>query len=213
MKLNRDVVAKAGLNLLNEVGLAGLTMRLLAKELGVTAAAIYGHVKDKQALLDAMATQMFVEVAEQMEAPRQGVGWQDWMADRMRVYRRTMLRYRDGGRVMAGTFIDHPAFHRAGELTLRTLQDAGLDRHAMRATAPLLHYVIGFTIEQQAQSGVDYPDGNPYQDGRFEGTVDAERFPLFAEAVQGIVGWDPDEDFEYGMAVILRGITATVSNS
>ncbi len=37
MKVNRDMVARAGLKLLNDVGLEQLTLRLLAKELKIQA--------------------------------------------------------------------------------------------------------------------------------------------------------------------------------
>ena len=53
--LDRRQVAAAGLKLLNEAGLHGLTLRAIAKELDVKAPALYWHFKDKQALLDEMA--------------------------------------------------------------------------------------------------------------------------------------------------------------
>jgi len=69
------VIARTALGLLNEVGLDGLTMRLLAKELGVQAAALYWHLKNKQELLDAMAAIMFRELNDGLEAPRKGTDW------------------------------------------------------------------------------------------------------------------------------------------
>ena len=41
------------------MGLDGLTLRAIAKELDVQAPALYWHFKNKQALLDEMATEMF----------------------------------------------------------------------------------------------------------------------------------------------------------
>jgi len=52
--LDRKRVADTALKLLNEVGLDGLTLRAIAKELDVKAPALYWHFKDKQALLDEM---------------------------------------------------------------------------------------------------------------------------------------------------------------
>ncbi|WP_280427220.1 TetR/AcrR family transcriptional regulator C-terminal domain-containing protein [Nocardia brasiliensis] len=45
------------------------------------------------------------------------------LADRLR---RSMLRYRDGAKVLAGTYINDEAMWRTVELTLHTLEDAGL---------------------------------------------------------------------------------------
>ena len=56
MKMNRDMVARAGLKLLNEVGLEQLTLRRLGVELNVQAATIYWHFKSKEELIDEMAT-------------------------------------------------------------------------------------------------------------------------------------------------------------
>ena len=52
MKVNRDMVARAGLKLLNDVGLEQLTLRLLAKELKIQAPTVYWHFKSKEELLD-----------------------------------------------------------------------------------------------------------------------------------------------------------------
>jgi TetR/AcrR family tetracycline transcriptional repressor len=73
------------------------------------------------------------------------------------------LRYRDGGRVFAGTAIADDVMHRTVELFLRALQDAGFSpRDAARGALLLLHYTIGFVIEEQALMGLDYGGHNPY---------------------------------------------------
>src|ERR1700688_4158094 len=54
--LKRQGVVRTALRILDEVGLDGLTVRKLASELGVQAPALYWHFKNKQALLDEMAT-------------------------------------------------------------------------------------------------------------------------------------------------------------
>ncbi len=61
--LDRHRVADTALRLLNEVGLDGLTLRAIAKELDVKAPALYWHFKDKQALLDEMASEMYRRMA------------------------------------------------------------------------------------------------------------------------------------------------------
>jgi TetR/AcrR family tetracycline transcriptional repressor len=43
------------LDVLDEVGIDGLTVRLLAGRLGVKSPALYWHLRNKQELLDAMA--------------------------------------------------------------------------------------------------------------------------------------------------------------
>jgi TetR/AcrR family tetracycline transcriptional repressor len=208
-KLNSELIARTALDLLNEVGLDGLTMRLLAKELGVQAAALYWHLKNKQELLDAMAAIMFHELSDGLEAPRKGVDWADWIADGIRAMRRNMLRYRDGAKVYAGTYLAARDLPRSLELIMATMVDAGFSvRDAARGYPALYHYAIGFTIEEQARSGADYHDRNPYQTAELTENVDGQRFPLAAQAVDDLFDADADAGFEDGLQVILAGLRA-----
>ena len=50
--LSREAVVAAALGLLGESGLDGLSMRALADRLGVKAASLYWHVRDKQQVLE-----------------------------------------------------------------------------------------------------------------------------------------------------------------
>ncbi|HZE37760.1 MAG TPA: TetR/AcrR family transcriptional regulator C-terminal domain-containing protein [Stackebrandtia sp.] len=209
MKLNSEVIADAALKLIDEVGLDGLTMRLVAKELGVQAPALYWHVKNKRELLDAMADRVFTAAITDVEAPRRGDSWQDWLAEGARRTRRAMLAHRDGGRMLAGTSISDPAMFRVVELSLRTLQDNGFTlKRAAQAVPILLHFTIGFTIEQQSREGVDYSEDNPYRPEAMSEILDARRYPLMTEAGDAFVNPDFDEDFEFGLRVILAGLTA-----
>ena len=55
MAVTRDDVIHTAIQLLEEVGLDGLTLRRLATELGISAPTLYWHFRDKRELLDAMA--------------------------------------------------------------------------------------------------------------------------------------------------------------
>jgi TetR/AcrR family tetracycline transcriptional repressor len=107
-KLTAELIARAALDLLNEVGLDGLTMRVVAKRLDVQAAALYWHLKNKQQLLDAMAAIMFAEATDGLESPSRDTSWDDWAAGWAHRLRAALLRYRDGARVFAGTNTSGP---------------------------------------------------------------------------------------------------------
>ncbi|WP_433323057.1 TetR/AcrR family transcriptional regulator C-terminal domain-containing protein [Spirillospora sp. CA-294931] len=214
MKINAEVVAHAALRLLDGTGLDGLTMRLVADELGVRAPTLYWHVKNKRELLDAMAAIIFVEAMETLEAPRPGTPWQEWLAGSARRLRRTMLGHRDGARVLAGTYVMNPTLVRTLELTLRTLQDAGFPpREAAHAYAVLYHYTVGYTIEEQARSGAEYGEDDPYRPERIAQEIDAERYPLAAQVLSGMFTPDADTGFEHGLSVILAGMRPQESRS
>lgn len=179
-------------------------MRVVPTALDVQPAAPYWRVKNKQELLDAIAATIFTDAVAGLETPRTGVGWEEWLADLARALRRAMLRHRDEARVSAGSNLSEPALFRATELALRTLQDAGFPiRQAARAVAALMHYTVGFTIEKQAHLAVS-TDPNPHA------LINQARFPLTAEAYVRDDLWDSDMDgrFEYGLELILSGMSA-----
>src|SRR5271154_1132897 len=63
----RDALVRAGRTILEEDGLAVLSLRRVARTAGVSPAAPYHHFADKQALLDAVATQGFDALTSAME--------------------------------------------------------------------------------------------------------------------------------------------------
>jgi TetR/AcrR family transcriptional regulator, tetracycline repressor protein len=209
VKLTAQLIAETALDLLDEVGLDGLTMRTLAGRLDVKAPALYWHVKNKRELLDTMAEHVFAEAVEGLEAPRRGTTWEEWLAALVGRLRGAMLRRRDGAKVLAGTFVSNDSLWRTMELTLRMMIDAGFDdRSAIRAATILMHYTIGYVIEEQSRMGADYAS-NPYVDGRLDEAVDAGRFPLTAAASAELAAADTDGEFDHGIAVILAGIRAS----
>jgi TetR/AcrR family tetracycline transcriptional repressor len=209
VKLTTDAIAQAGLEVLGEQGLAGLTMRAVATRLDVKAPALYWHVKHKQELLDAMATRMFLEAVDGIAMPDAGTDWETALAEWAGRLRAVMLRYRDGARVMAGTMIEHPRMMELMEQTLHLMAPAGIPTaHTARSVAVLLHFTIGFTIEEQAHQGQDY-DQNPYDKERFDELFDPRRYPLLSSVRDELDMHEPDTDFAFGLRVILAGIRAT----
>ncbi|MEU4252817.1 TetR/AcrR family transcriptional regulator C-terminal domain-containing protein [Amycolatopsis sp. NPDC026612] len=186
MALTRHDIARSGLKLLNEVGLNGLTLRLIAADLGVKAPALYWHLKNKQELLDEMATQMYRDSAADRQPPPQLGEWEG-VAHGARALRRMMLAYRDGGKVFAGTYLADPDL--VGEHPLRRSVEAGLDEgRASRATFTVYCFVIGYVIEEQAVRPMP---------GEFD-----ERYREAAgEAVLG----DAGARFEDGLSMVLSG--------
>jgi AcrR family transcriptional regulator len=61
-RLTRDRIVEAALVLIDREGLAAVTMRRLAEELGVQAPSLYNHMRSKDALLDAVAESVMQRV-------------------------------------------------------------------------------------------------------------------------------------------------------
>ncbi|MFF6907760.1 TetR/AcrR family transcriptional regulator C-terminal domain-containing protein [Streptomyces sp. NPDC012389] len=206
-KIDRARVADTALRLLNEVGLDGLSLRAIAGELGVKAPALYWHFKDKQALLDEMATLMYRRMlADDLPDPAAVTTWQAQLVAFNTALRTALLRYRDGTKVYSGarfTGTDHaPGL----DAHLRTMTGAGFTlRQAVRAGTTAFSYTMGFVTEEQ---GV-----RPMPGERREGFDIGERaagmaeFPLAAAAGSEIFS-GYDERFEDGLLLIVAGIEA-----
>lgn len=77
-RLDKSKVINSALELLNEVGIEGLTTRKLAQKLGVEQPTLYWHVKNKRALLDALAIEM-LDRHHTHFCPLEGESWQDFL--------------------------------------------------------------------------------------------------------------------------------------
>src|SRR5947209_18421290 len=116
--LNQIQIVRAALDLLDEVGFDGLTMRNLAKKLGVQAASLYWHVRSKQDLLSLVAE----EICAQMHEPDRTLSWKKQLEAMANEYRGVLLAHRDAARVLASSGgPSGPRRLRLNEIGVRTL--------------------------------------------------------------------------------------------
>jgi TetR/AcrR family transcriptional regulator, tetracycline repressor protein len=92
MTLDRETVVRTALRVLDEAGLEGLTLRKIAGELGVQAPALYWHFKNKQELLDEMATTVFSDAMAEIDLEPDEGSWGKWAVQYAEGLRRTLLR-------------------------------------------------------------------------------------------------------------------------
>ncbi|MCO6007253.1 TetR/AcrR family transcriptional regulator C-terminal domain-containing protein [Actinoallomurus purpureus] len=200
MALERETVLRTALRLLDEVGLDGLSLRRLAKELGVQAPALYWHFKNKRDLLDHLTLFARDEAGITIEPPAAGQSWDEWLAEGMRIQRRGLLAHRDGARLAAGNRPTPESWPRL-ERVLSALVDAGFSpEDAVRAVIVLGHYVVGFVLDEQN-------DAEREDDAGVE--FDVEKFPIITAA--GAAALDRDALFEYGLQRMLDGMRAQVA--
>ncbi|WP_420035253.1 TetR/AcrR family transcriptional regulator C-terminal domain-containing protein [Streptomyces sp. cg28] len=213
-RLDKAQVADTALDLLNDVGLEGLTLRAIAKELNVQAPALYWHFKNKQALLDEMATVMFRRMVGAEEAhttvgyePHRPHGpWQEWLMLGNRQLRATLLRYRDGAKVFSGSRFTGTDHGPEMEANLRFFTEAGFTAdQAAWASSTTYMYTLGFVTEEQGMQQ-QAPDAPRPVDVAERAELLAD-YPLAAAAGERLfAGYD--ERFEEGLRLIVAGIEA-----
>jgi TetR/AcrR family tetracycline transcriptional repressor len=201
--LDREQVINAAIDLMDEVGLDGLSLRRLATKLGVRAPALYWHFKNKQELLDQMAETILARNLA-AEAPQRAEDWDEWVAARARELRQSLNRYRDGAMLAAST---RP---RGVQLVtieryLSVLCAVGLSpAEAMWAMIAVGNYVSGFTLDEQADRMRGGDDQGPQDRDRLLRLLEA--YPLMAASVIEVGDPQSEENFERGLQVVLDGI-------
>ncbi|MHA6765573.1 TetR/AcrR family transcriptional regulator C-terminal domain-containing protein [Streptacidiphilus sp. PAMC 29251] len=196
MKLERDEVVRTAVRLLDEVGLDGLSMRRLAKELNVQAPALYWHFKNKQELLDHMLIAM---AGPRLRVPEPGQSWDDWLVERGRLLRRGMLAHRDGARLAALTR-PTPDLIPAIEVMVGVLREAGFSAgDGLRMILAISNFVTGSALEEQ---GAQERRG----DTETPGSVDLDAFPNLKDAMEALR--DPETIFEHGLKALVVGFRA-----
>ena len=193
-----DVVA-AALDLLDQKGLDGLTLRDVAAAVHVQAPALYWHFASKRDLVDAMAQAMLVDFVSEIGPPEEPSAWRPWLRQAAHGLRAAMLARTDGARVVAGA-----SFGRARALasliamSLRVLDEAGFDAvTASAGTRTVVGYTFGAVIEEQAVP--DAADQAAWDElGR--------DFPDILRSVDAQLRLSPTAQFDMGLELILRGL-------
>jgi TetR/AcrR family tetracycline transcriptional repressor len=206
MALDREKVVRAALGLLNQVGLDGLTLRRLGAELGVQAPALYWHFKNKQELLDEMATLALADAVREYGLPSGSEPWEDWTFQYGKSLRQTFLQYRDGAKMISGAYLTDSAMFAPMEASLRLFQKHGFSvADAIQGLGTMYCYVVGFTIEEQAVYPRPGERSEKYDLEKRAARIDADKMPLARGAgEQSLTNFD--ERFERGLRIIVRGM-------
>lgn len=119
--LNRQAVVDAALELLAESGIDGLSMRALADRLGVKAASLYWHVRDKQQVLELLAEALL----DRVTVPAGTSGWRAQVRGACAQLAEVLSDEATAGTVILASLPTIQRSRLAEELT-RTLAAAGL---------------------------------------------------------------------------------------
>ncbi len=202
--LSKASIVAAALGVLDEVGLDGLTVRVVASRLGVQAPALYWHVRSKQDLLDEMATEIWRRITAELAALPPELPWRQAMITFATITRRTLLSYRDGAKVFSGTYLTDPGILESREAGLERMIAQGFTLpDVVRAYSLLYNFTIGFCIEEQAVAQATAAGDDRYSIARRAERLDADAHPLIAAAGPEIFG-DPEDRFNDLVAVIIQ---------
>jgi TetR/AcrR family tetracycline transcriptional repressor len=196
-RLTREGILATALALVDGHGLAALTMRRLARELGADPMSIYHHLPDKAAIVSGLVEVVFAEMRPPADAgawPDRVRGWARAYRDLARAHPNLVLQIVTDAAAVgeAAVLVDEPLY--------AALETAGLPPTTIvHAAGLLVDYVNGFALTEAA------PGAAPPAGG-IAGALDRhdpDRFPVqrrvHAAAESG-------GGFEAGLDIVLRGI-------
>lgn len=212
MKIQRETVIAAALDLLDEVGIDGLTMRRLAQKLDIKAASIYWHFTNKQALMDGMADALMEGVArKELAGPAWSPSWLVAVSATAHDIRRALLKRRDGARVYAGTYVTTDNVFRVAEALIAPLCEAGAStRLASWGAFSILYYVTGFVTEEQPLVHLKAGSANIERQREQFTALAARRYPHALAAMDDLFDMDFDARFELGLDLLVTGLDVRI---
>jgi AcrR family transcriptional regulator len=196
--LTREGIARAALQVVDEEGPDGLTMRALAERLGVKAASLYNHVESKDALVDAVSELVNEEIDH---TPLSDPDWRAGLAAYARGYRAVFLRHPNTIALLARRRVEAARALRGYDALLALLARAGLaPADAAEVAAALDYLVLGSALETFTAGFTRAPEA--YR----------PEYPALADALDGsfargdgAAGLD-DRGFELGLRLLLDGV-------
>lgn len=198
------------LSVADREGIEAVTMRRVARGLGVEAASLYHHVRGKGEILDGLVD----VVAAEIELPAPGGDWRDVVGRRARNTRAVLLQHPWAVSLMASRTTPGPATLSLLEAGIRAFRDGGFSvLLAAHAVSAVDSYVHGFVLQE-----VNLPFRDESELAAMTGAI-MEQFPaadyphLFELTIEHVLqpGYAYGNEFDSGLSIVLTGIAASLT--
>lgn len=189
--LNRYDLVRRATAILDDYGIADLTMRRLARELDIAPSALYWHFANKQQLLGAVADHVLAPLAE---TDCRDVPWQQRIEFLCAALRDALLSHKDGAELVSASFASGQTSHMI--TVVNRLAEAAVTSGlgavpAALAARSIVYYVLGYVADEQSR--LQWDSAGALQDGQ----------SLLADGA-GLT--DPTAQFGFGVRLLVDGI-------
>lgn len=208
--LTPQTVVAGALLLADSEGLEAVTIRRLAKELGVTPMALYWHFHSKDELLDGMAASIFEEIDLSVDASAR---WQEQLRALLASMLGVLRAHPFSAILLSTRTASSEGSLRATEVVLDILGRGGFSpaeatqiaRHALSTVVNLVSGQPGVLAREESGEMIEARR----RARLFLESLPPERYPHLVESAGPLSeGVDPDIYFAFGLDLLLAGIEA-----
>ena len=202
-RTDRRAIVSAAIEVLDERGLDGLSLHVIAGRLGIQQPALYHHFGNKAELMAAVADEV-LDRWHTDRTPAEGERWQDFLVRNARSLRHAMLSVRDGARLIASGGPRSPSIDNA-IAQIGLLERSGFTGpDAILAFIAVSRYTIGAALEQQTarDGGAIVLPTEPTHAGAVH----------VAEIAAKVTALGPDHEFEVGLSALVNGLGDLIGN-
>jgi AcrR family transcriptional regulator len=199
--LSRERVLRAAVTLADRGGIEAVTMRRLGQELGVEAMSLYKHVANKDDVLDGMVDLVVGDI----DVPPAGTDWKTAMRQRAISAHETLLAHPWAALLVMSRLNIGPGMTRYLDATLGRLREGGFTvEGALDAWHALDSHIYGFTL-QELSLPFEVEETRQVS-AAVLGQLSAEEHPYVVEVITRIMQTGREEDFEFGLGLLLDGL-------
>lgn len=211
--LSRERVLRGAVAVADAGGIASLTIRSLAHELGVKPMSVYHYVSNKDEILDGIVDLVFGEI----ELPAADGDWRSEMRRRAISARRMLRRHPWAIGLVQSRTSPGPATLRHHDAIIGTLRGAGFSvEMTAHAYALIDSYVYGFALSETSLP-INGPETVTDVAESMMRHFSADTYPHLVEfAIEHILkpGYDFGDEFEFGLNLVLDALArSTPDNS
>lgn len=195
--LSRERILREALALVDEEGLDAVSMRKLARRLGVDPMSLYNHVDGKDALLDGIAEVLLAAIP----APPRDADLRETMSALAHGFRAAMLGHARAAPLVLTRRLASMTALAPVEAVLAPLLAAGFppDR-AVHGLRTVLAFLIG-TLMREVEAAPTYR-------GRRLADLEGAGLPAVSAAAPFLAVCDHEAEFEFGLRILLDALGA-----
>lgn len=198
-QLTRSTIREAALTVIDDDGIAAVSMRSVSRLLGVDAKSLYHHVADKDDLLDAVAEHLL----GQLRPPAPTGDLRTDLRALAHEFRRVTLAHPEAASLVLTRQMSTAAGLTPVEAVLSILRRAGADpEHAVRLTRVLVATLIGMLL-REVSAGPTFGSADPADIAARQSELENSALTEVVACAPFLARFDRDEEFASGVHLVV----------